>query len=72
LRQSFGSSRPAATCFLLAWERDKHGQWRGHVARLTCEYAWRGVEMRMRAEDLEQVEGQDCRRIPRDIELPDF
>lgn len=51
--------------FLLAWERDKHGQWHGHVAWLSRGYRWRGVDVWMRASDLEQVEGQDYRRIPR-------
>jgi hypothetical protein len=51
---------------------DKRGQWRGHVAWLTYRYHWQGVDVWMRAADLEQVEGQDYRRIPRRIAEPDF
>jgi hypothetical protein len=55
--------RPA--CFLLAWERDKHGRWRGHVAWLAREQvAWRGVDGWMLADDLERVDGEDYRRVP--------
>lgn len=46
--------------FLIAWERDKNGRWRGHVA-------WRGVDVWMPADDLEQVAGEDYRRVPRYI-----
>lgn len=46
--------------FLLAWERDEHGRWRGHVAWLARpQVAWRGVDVWMLAGDLEPVEGQD-------------
>lgn len=58
--------------FLLAWERDEHGQWYGHAAWLACRYRWRGVDVWMRAKDLERVDGQDYRRIPRRITEPDF
>jgi hypothetical protein len=50
--------------FLLAWERDKHGRWRGHVAWLTREQVvWRGVDVWMLADDLERVDGEDYRRV---------
>jgi hypothetical protein len=53
---------------LIAWERDKNGRWRGHVAWLAREnVAWRGVDVWMPAQDLEQVAGEDYRRVPRHI-----
>lgn len=59
--------------FLLGWERDKQGVWRAHVAWLVNEGAgWRGVQTRLRADDLEAIDGQDYRRIPRRYEEPDF
>jgi hypothetical protein len=52
--------------FLLAWERDKHGRWRGHGAWLAREQvAWRGVDVWMLANDLERVGGEDYRRVPK-------
>lgn len=52
--------RTGRIVFLLAWERDERGQWRGHVAWLAREQvAWRGVDVWMLARDLEPVEGQD-------------
>ena len=46
---------------------------RGHVAWLAREnVAWRGVEVWMPAEDLEQVAGEDYRRVPRHIDDADF
>jgi hypothetical protein len=54
--------------FLIAWERDKNGRWKGHVAWLAREnVAWRGVDVWMPAQDLEQVAGEDYRRVPRYI-----
>jgi hypothetical protein len=45
--------------FLIAWERDKNGRWKGHVAWLAREnVAWRGVDVWMPAQDLEQVAGR--------------
>ncbi|GAB2841190.1 hypothetical protein GCM10027176_51300 [Actinoallomurus bryophytorum] len=58
--------RSGRYAFLLAWKRDKHGKWRGHVAWLVREQVlWSGVDVWMRAEDLEQVRDQDYRRVPR-------
>ncbi|MCO6011559.1 hypothetical protein NE236_42075 [Actinoallomurus purpureus] len=59
--------------FLLAWARDKRGTWHAHVAWLTREYVlWRGVDVWMRAADLEPVPGENYRQVPRRIEEPDF
>lgn len=52
--------------FLLAWKRDKYGRWWGHVAWLAREQVtWRGVDVWMLADDLERVDGEDYRRVPR-------
>ena len=59
--------------FLLEWARDKRGAWRGRVAWLARNPAmWRGVDVWMMASDLERVEGQDYRRIPKSLDEPDF
>lgn len=63
--------RPA--CLPIAWQRDKHGRWKGRVAWLAREnVAWRGVDVWMPAEDLEQVAGENYRRVPRHIDDADF
>ncbi|GAA4617325.1 hypothetical protein GCM10023195_77310 [Actinoallomurus liliacearum] len=59
--------------FLLGWARDKRGAWHAHVAWLAREHVlWRGVDVWMRAVDLEPVPGQNYRRVPRYVEEPDF
>ncbi|MGI5224018.1 hypothetical protein [Actinoallomurus sp. CA-142502] len=51
---------------LLAWRLDKYGKWHGRIAWLAREQVlWKGVDVWMRAEDLEQVQVQDYRRVPR-------
>jgi hypothetical protein len=46
----------------------KNGCWKGRVAWLAREQvAWRGVDVWMPAEDLEQAAGEDYRRVPRYI-----
>jgi hypothetical protein len=63
----------SAFVFLIAWQRDEHGRWKGRVAWLAREnVAWRGVDVWMPAEDLEQVAGENYRRVPRHIDDPDF
>ena len=58
--------RTGRCVFFLAWERDKNGRWRGHVAWLArANVAWRGVDVWMPADDLERVEGENYRRVPR-------
>jgi hypothetical protein len=59
--------------FLIAWQREKNGRWKGRVAWLAREnVAWRRVDVWMPAEDLEQVAGENYRRVPRHIYDPDF
>jgi hypothetical protein len=59
--------------FLLAWQRDKHGRWKARVAWLArANVAWRGVDVWIPAQDLEQVPGEDYRRVPRYIEEQPF
>jgi hypothetical protein len=59
--------------FLIVWQRDKTRRWEGHVAWLAREHvARRGVDVWMPAEDLDQVAGEDYRRVPRYIEDADF
>lgn len=50
---------------LLEWVRNRHGRWQGHVAWLTLHGTWRGVDVWLSADDLERIEGQDYRRVPR-------
>lgn len=58
---------------LLAWHQDKHGTWHAHVAWLARQYVtWRGIDVWMRAEDLEPVDGEDYRDVPRTSDEPDF
>lgn len=60
--------RTGQIVLLLEWERDRHGRWKGHVAWLTRpQVAWRGVDVWLPAEDLERIDGQDYRRVPRRI-----
>jgi hypothetical protein len=54
--------RTGQIVLLLERERGPHG-WKGHVAWLAREHvAWRGVDVWMRAEDVEKIEGQDSAR----------
>ncbi|MDN3356099.1 hypothetical protein [Actinomadura sp. DC4] len=65
--------RTGQIVLLLEWERNDRGLWRGHVAWLSRpQVAWRGVDVWMPAEDLERIEGQDYRRVPKRIEEPPF
>jgi hypothetical protein len=61
--------RSGRYAFLLPWRRDKEGRWEGHIAWLVREQVlWKGVDVWTRAQDLEQVEDQDYRRVPRTID----
>jgi hypothetical protein len=42
------------------------------VAWLVRTNRWEGVDVWIRAADLEKVDGQDYRRIPREINEPNF
>jgi hypothetical protein len=64
-RRSSASKAAAGYAFLLGWRLDKYGNWHGHVARLVREQVlWKGVDVWMRADDLEQVQGKDYRQVP--------
>ena len=58
---------------LVAWHRDKHGVWHGRVAWLARQgVLWYGADAWMPAKDLERVEGEDYRAVPRTVDEPDF
>lgn len=57
--------RTGQIVLLLEWVRNKHGRWEAHVAWLTLHGSWRGVDVWLSAEELEQVAGEDYRRVPR-------
>ncbi|WP_433179872.1 hypothetical protein [Actinoallomurus sp. CA-150999] len=60
--------------FLLAWEQHpRGGAWRARVAWVERRPAsWRVGEGWVSAKDVEPVEGQDYRQVPRRYEEPDF
>ncbi|GAA4621179.1 hypothetical protein GCM10023196_008060 [Actinoallomurus vinaceus] len=59
--------------FLLAWEQRGNGSWQARVAWVEQRPAsWRVAEAWMRGQDLEPVEGQNYRQVPRRYEEPDF
>jgi hypothetical protein len=60
--------------YLLAWEQHpRDGSWRARIAWVERRPAsWRVGEAWVPGRDLEPVEGQDYRRVPRRYEEPNF